>query len=148
MSKIKQDFVGGPNKGRHVINIFESPKANAIYEGPISWTIDNNIVHINWVEIPNSLYVPNGCEQLISTQHFSQKATSAYAYSTSLDGTWCVTHHDCAALIWVGGRFFCSMPLDKHKVFTIYNRGSTIVFWKIPNGLNWEFNVYDVFIID
>ena len=59
MSKIKQDFVGVPNKGRHVINIFESPKANAIYEGPISWTIDNNIVHINWVEIPNSLYVPN-----------------------------------------------------------------------------------------
>ena len=36
-----------------------------------------------------------------------------------LDGTRCVTHHDRATLIWGGGKFFSTVPLDKKNIFTL-----------------------------
>ena len=73
---------------------------HTIYEVAIAWTISDNSGHPNWVEIPNSSYVPKGCERLISPQHWAQNATSANADSTNLYGTPRITHHDCATLIW------------------------------------------------
>ena len=74
-----------------------------IYEGTITWTINDDLGHIHQVKIPNSLYVPKGCEQLINQQHWLQNATSINAYYITLEVTYCVTHHDCATLIWGGG---------------------------------------------
>ena len=56
-------------KGLHVINVFEGQKVHTICEVTIDWTINDNYGHPHQVEIPNSLYVPKGCEWIISPKH-------------------------------------------------------------------------------
>ena len=71
-------------KGRRVINRFEVPKVHKIYEGNINWTMNNDSDHTHQVEIPNSLYFSKGCERIISTQHWAQKATSQHGIRVRL----------------------------------------------------------------
>ena len=118
MSYFKQDFVGILKKRRHVINGFDGPKVQNIYEGTIARNINDDIGHPNQVEISNYLYVTNGRERLISPKHWAQNVTFASTDDTTLDGTQCVTHHDCSTLIWGGGYFIHNLPLGKHKIFT------------------------------
>ena len=85
MSHFKKDFVGPPKKGQRVINIFEGPKMHTIYEVTITWTINGNTSHHNWVEISNYFYVTNRREHLISTQHWAQNATHTNTNDNTLD---------------------------------------------------------------
>ena len=119
MSQLKQDFVGTLKKGLRIINVFEGPKVHKIYEGTAVWTIHDDTGHPNQVKITNYLYVPSVSEWLINTQHWAQNETPTKAYATTLNGTRCVTHHDRATLLWGGGRFFYTVPLDKQNVFTL-----------------------------
>ena len=59
-------------------------------------------------------------ERIISPQHWEQNATSANEYATTLDVTWCITHHDCATLICSGGLFFSTVLLYKKFFFTLH----------------------------
>ena len=59
MSNFTLDFVVSLKKVQHIINEFKGPKVHTIYEVTIAWTINYNTGHPYWVEIPNSLYVPN-----------------------------------------------------------------------------------------
>ena len=56
---------------------------------------------------------------MISPQHWAQNALSDTAYDTTLDGTWCVTHHDCATIIWGGGQLVSTVTLD-NQIFSLY----------------------------
>ena len=47
MSHPKKDFVRTLKIGLYFINVFEGPKVHIIYEGTISWTINNNYGHTN-----------------------------------------------------------------------------------------------------
>ena len=119
MSYFKQDFVDPLKKGWRVINGFEGTKVHTIYEGTINWTINDDFVNPHQIEIPNSLYVSKGRKRLISLQHWAQNSTSTNAYVTTLNVTCCVTHHDCATLIWGGGDFFALCLLTR-KMFSLY----------------------------
>ena len=74
-----------------------------IYEGAVIWTINNKSVNPLQVEIPNSLYVTKGHEWLISPQYWELNTTPSGVDATTLDGTRCFTHHDCAILNSDGG---------------------------------------------
>ena len=113
MSYSKKDFMGPLKTLWCVINRVEGQKLNRIYEFIIPSTIHDDSSHPHWVEIPNSLYVLIGREQLISPQHWAQNSTWANAGSTTMDGTQYVTHYDWATLIWGGGKFVCTIPLEK-----------------------------------
>ena len=89
-----------------------------IYAGTIACTINENSGHSHCVEIPNSLNFPKGIELLISTQYWAYNSTSYNAKDTTLYGTQCVTHHCHVSLIWGGGTFICTVPLD--KFFSLY----------------------------
>ena len=56
--------------------------------------------HTYLMEILNSLYVPNGCERLISPQHWEQNTKYDSADDNILDDTNGVTPHDCTTLVW------------------------------------------------
>ena len=119
ISHTKQDYVIHLRKGRRNINIFEGPKVHTIYEGTITWNIENYTRHPHRVEIPKSLYVLNRREHLISNQNWAQNAPSANVDATTLNGTWCATNHNHATLIWGGGSFIHTMTLYKHNIFTL-----------------------------
>ena len=36
-----------------------------------------------------------------------------------MDGTWYVTHHDRATLIWGGGQFVRTVHIEKQNIFTL-----------------------------
>ena len=91
-----------------------------IYEGSITWKVNEDYGNPHQVEIPNSLYVPKVFEWITSPQHWAHNATYANAYATNLDGTRCVTHHDCATLIWDDGELICAVPLESQNVFNLY----------------------------
>ena len=119
MSHFRQDFVVPLRKEQRVINGFEGSKVNTIYEVTIAWTINDDTGHIYWLDKPKSLYVPNRLEQLISPQHWAHNATSANVDATILDSTQGVTHYYCDTLIWVGGSFVCTVPLEKKNISTL-----------------------------
>ena len=65
---------------------------------------------------------------IISTQHWAQNAASDNEDATNLDGTWCVTHYGSATMIWSGGRFVCTVPLDKQNIFNLKTIPGYIAF--------------------
>ena len=71
MSYCKQELVGTLKKGQCIINGIEGPKMHTIYEGTITWTINDDSGHPNWVEISNSFYVPKGRERIISQKYLA-----------------------------------------------------------------------------
>ena len=94
MPHCKQDFLVPLKKVHHVINGFEGSKVHKIYEGSITWKVNEDYGNPHQVEIPNSLYVPKVFEWITSPQHWAHNATYANVDATNLDGTRCVTHHD------------------------------------------------------
>ena len=118
MPHFKQDFVGTLKKGWRVINRFKGPKAHTIYQGTITWTINENTGNTHRAGIPNFLYFPNGREWLISPQHWAHNTESANTDSTTLDGTHVLTDHELTTLIWGGGYFVLPIPLYKNNIFT------------------------------
>ena len=97
-----------------------------IYEGTISWTINDDTGNNNQVETTNSIYVTKRDERLISIQHLVQNATPANTDATTLDDTWRVTHHDRVTLIWGGGRFVCTVPIENQNIFTLQTLLNTL----------------------
>ena len=138
MHHIMQDFVGPLKKVQRINNVFKVPKVYTIYEDTISWTIDDDKVHPHWVEILNYVCVPNGCERIISPQHWIHNATSDHADSTALYVTWCVTHHYCATLICSGGCFFHNVTLDNYNVFTIHTAPRYTSFTDYCNAVGYD----------
>ena len=82
--------------------------------------------------------MPNRCEWHISPQHWAQNATSDNAYDTTLDGTRCVAHHNCATLIFVDGRFVCTVPLDKLNIFTLQTAPGYTCFTEYVSAVGYD----------
>ena len=115
-------------KGWRIINRFEGPNVHMIYEVTITCIIYDNTGHPYQVEIPNSLYVPNGHERPIRPQYCAQNTKSADIDTTTLYGTRCDTHHNRATLVWGGSRFVCTVSVDKHNIFSLHNAPGHTVF--------------------
>ena len=114
MPHCKQDFLVPLKKVHHVINGFEGSKVHKIYEGSITWKVNEDYGNPHQVEIPKFLCVPKGLEPIISPQHWAQNSTYYNEDNTTLYVTRCINNHDYADLISVGGKLVCTLPLEKH----------------------------------
>ena len=116
---------------------------HTISEVNIAWNINDDTSHTHRVEIPNSLYITNKCERLISIQHWAQKETPTNAYVTTLYGTRYVTHHDCTALIWGDGKSIQTVPLDKKNIFTLQTAPGYTAFTAYCSAIGYDQYLHD-----
>lgn len=110
MSPEPDDFVGDLKEVRVHVKGLGMDEICEVHEGTLkwSWQDDDGISHTFY--IPNSLYVPQAPDRILSPQHFAQGQRDFYP---DKHGTWCGTYHDEITLWWKQKRYKRTIKLDR-----------------------------------
>lgn len=136
-----KDFVADslkPTDNKQIIRGFGNTETTITHTGTIAWNIMDDQGTTQQIQIPNSLYVPEGGVRLLSPQHWAQEMSPNDNDEIDEQEVWCITNKNNIILHWNKGNNKKTIKLDKDK-------SNTATMWSTTGNNNYmsfqsEFN--------